>query len=47
MTLDDMLDDGQAKAGPAAFAAARVVDAVEALGQARQMARAGCPGRGR
>ena len=37
--LDDVLDDGQAEAGAAELARARLVDAVEALGQARQILR--------
>src|SRR5437868_6031514 len=37
--LDDMLDDGEAEPGAAAVAATRGVDAVEALGQARQVLR--------
>ena len=35
--LDDVLDDRQAEAGAAELARARLVDAVEALGQARQV----------
>ena len=34
MGADDVLDDGQAQAGPAEFAAACLVDAVEAFEQA-------------
>ena len=37
MALDDMLDDGEAEPGAARIAAARGIDAVEALGQAREM----------
>src|SRR5436190_17266322 len=37
VALDDVLDDGEAKAGAAGFAAARRIDAVEALGHSRQM----------
>ena len=37
MPLDDMLDDRQAQPGAAGIAAARGIDPIEALGQARQM----------
>src|SRR5689334_13600777 len=37
MPLDDMLDDGEAKAGAGGLAAAGGIDAVEALGHPRQM----------
>src|SRR5215212_7082574 len=35
--LDDMLDDGEAEASASGFAAAGIVGAVEALGQAGEM----------
>ncbi len=37
MAFDDMLDDRQAEPGAARFAAARGIDPIKALGQARQM----------
>src|SRR5882757_5067665 len=37
MPADDVLDDGEAEAGAADGAAARRVDPVESLGQARQV----------
>src|SRR5258707_869889 len=37
VALDDMLDDREPEPGAAGFAAARRVDAVETLGQTRQM----------
>ena len=37
--LHDVLDDGEAEAGAAELARARLVDAVEALGEPRQVAR--------
>src|SRR5579864_1808909 len=37
MALDDVLDDGEAKACASGFAAARSINAVETLGDARQM----------
>src|SRR5262249_36601658 len=36
---DEVLDDGQAEAGAAELAGARLVDAIEPLGQARQVRR--------
>ena len=37
MAVDDMLDDGEAEAGAAELARARGIDAIEALGEPRQM----------
>src|SRR5262245_18742975 len=37
MALDDMLDDGETEPGAAGLPASRRVDAIEALGHARQM----------
>src|SRR5579885_1739385 len=37
MVVDDVLDDGEAEAGAAQFARAPGIDAVEALGEPRQM----------
>ena len=37
MTFDDMLDDGETQACPSGFAAARRIDAIEALGDPRQV----------
>ena len=37
MAVDDVLDDGEAEAGAAELARARGVDAVETLGESRQM----------
>ena len=39
MPCQDMLDDRQAEAGAAGFARATTIDAVIALGQARQVLR--------
>jgi len=39
MALDDMLDDRKAEAGTARAPASRLVDAIESLGQARQVNR--------
>ena len=37
MAVDDVLDDGEAEAGAAQLARARGIDAIEALGEPRQM----------